>query len=129
MARLATIGPGGPHLVPIVFALDGDTIVTAIDHKPKRTQRLQRVLNIERDARVVALADHYDESWDRLWWVRADGAASILRSGTDHVAAVDLLVSKYAQYGARRPDGPVIAISVTRWSGWRSDRRLPATDY
>ncbi len=120
VARLATIGPGGPHLVPIVFAIDGDTIVTAIDQKPKRTHRLQRVVNIEGDARVVALVDHYDENWDRLWWVRADGAASILRSGREYTAAIDLLVSRYQQYQAARPDGPVIAISVARWSGWQA---------
>lgn len=32
--------------------------------------------------------------------------------------AVGLLVAKYPQYAERRPEGPVIAISVTRWSGW-----------
>ncbi len=128
VARLATIGPGGPHLVPVVFGLDGDTIVTVVDHKPKRTHRLQRVVNIETDARVVVLVDHYDNNWDRLWWVRADGAATLLTSGLKHTAAIDLLVSRYEQYEARRPDGPVIAISVARWSGWRAappDRLIP----
>ena len=86
VARLATIGPGGPHLVPIVFAIDAGH-----DRKPKRTHRLQRIINIEGDARVVVLVDHYDQNWDRLWWVRADGAASILRSGRKHAAATDLI--------------------------------------
>jgi len=43
VARLATTGPDGPHVVPIVFALSGDTIFHAVDHKPKRTTALKRI--------------------------------------------------------------------------------------
>jgi hypothetical protein len=31
---------------------------------------------------------------------------------------IDLLVARYGQYRARRPDGPVVAIHVERWTGW-----------
>ena len=35
-ARLATVRPdGSPHVVPIVFALVGDRLVTAVDAKPE----------------------------------------------------------------------------------------------
>jgi len=45
VARLATVDASGrPHQVPVVFAhhaLDGtDRLVTAVDHKPKTTDRL-----------------------------------------------------------------------------------------
>ena len=44
VARLATVGPDGrPHVVPICFALDGDTLYTAVDSKPKSTRRLRRL--------------------------------------------------------------------------------------
>jgi PPOX class probable F420-dependent enzyme len=118
VARLATVGAAGPHLVPVVFAVEGDRIVTAIDHKPKRTERLQRLLNIEADPAVAVLADHYEDDWTRLWWVRADGAARILGEGADWSAAIDLLAAKYAHYLERPPSGPVIEITVARWSGW-----------
>ena len=79
MARLATIGTGGrPHLVPVTFALDGDRIYTVVDAKPKTTANLRRLRNIAADPRVTVLADHYEDDWDRLWWVRADGIAAIL---------------------------------------------------
>ena len=43
VARLATVDPDGrPHVVPICFALDGDTLYTAVDEKPKSTRRLIR---------------------------------------------------------------------------------------
>jgi PPOX class probable F420-dependent enzyme len=122
IARLATTRPdGGPHLVPITFALDGDRIVSAIDHKPKSTTDLQRLRNIEANPAVSVLADHYEEDWSRLWWVRADGTAVIHEPGGDEVdAAVRLLETKYAAYRAQPPRGPVIVISVERWASWQA---------
>lgn len=118
VARLATVGPTGPHLVPIVFAISDDVVVTAIDHKPKRSRRLQRLVNIASNPRVSLLVDVYDGDWDRLWWVRADGSARVLHDAAGMQSALDLLASRYEQYRRLRPEGPVIEVSVTRWSGW-----------
>ncbi|GAB3572291.1 TIGR03668 family PPOX class F420-dependent oxidoreductase [Amycolatopsis endophytica] len=114
VARLATVSADGqPHLVPVTFAVSGDGIVFAIDHKPKSTHALRRLANIAANPAVSFLADIYDEDWTRLWWVRADGVASIEEPGP-----VDALVAKYAQYAERPPEGPVVRTRVTRWSGW-----------
>ncbi|MFI7706289.1 TIGR03668 family PPOX class F420-dependent oxidoreductase [Nonomuraea sp. NPDC049480] len=119
VARLATVGGDGrPHLVPVVFALAGDRVVTAIDHKPKTTTDLRRLRNIRENPEVSLLVDHYDDDWSRLWWVRADGAARVVESGPDREAAIDALAAKYLQYRERRPAGPVIVVDVTRWTGW-----------
>src|SRR3954468_11111345 len=62
VARLATVRESGePHLVPIVFAVTGAVIHTAVDAKPKRTRHLRRLANIAANPRVSVLADHYDE--------------------------------------------------------------------
>jgi PPOX class probable F420-dependent enzyme len=123
VARLATVGAEGrPHLVPIVFAVAGDVVYSAVDAKPKRTTALRRLENVRRNPRVALLADHYDDSdWDALWWVRADGVARVL-DGSDSEArrAIALLVARYAQYRERPPRGQVLAVSVERWSGWRA---------
>jgi PPOX class probable F420-dependent enzyme len=105
-------------LVPVVFAVDGDHIYTAVDHKPKRSRYLQRLADIRVSPAVTLLADHYEENWDLLWWVRADGIATILEEPTDTSRGLDLLVEKYPQYQNRRPDGPVVAIAVTAWRSW-----------
>lgn len=119
VARLASIGPTGrPHLVPITFVLDGDRIYFAVDSKPKRTTDLQRLRNIAANPSVAVLADHYDEDWTSLWWVRADGEARVLAAGTEADRAVDLLGERYAQYRQARPSGPVVAISIHTMSGW-----------
>lgn len=118
-ARLATVSAGGqPHLVPVTFALDQDVIYTAVDAKPKATRALRRLANIRDNPRVCLLADHYADDWQALWWARADGTATILGEPADMAAPVGLLAGRYPQYAADPPDGPVIAILVTRWTGW-----------
>ncbi|MEV6420994.1 TIGR03668 family PPOX class F420-dependent oxidoreductase [Streptomyces sp. NPDC051662] len=125
IARLATVEASGrPHLVPAVFALTGDTLAFAVDHKPKRSTRLKRLVNIRAHPEVCLLVDGYDEDWDRLWWARADGTATVLPPAADSAASaryVSLLTRKYQrQYADRPPEGPVVEIAVTRWSGWHA---------
>lgn len=116
--RLSTADAAGrPHVVPATFAVKGDVIVIAVDHKPKRGVDLKRLRNIAENAAVSVLADHYESDWNRLWWCRADGEAEVM-ANEDAAELVDLLVYKYSQYRERRPAGPVIQIRVSRWSGW-----------
>jgi PPOX class probable F420-dependent enzyme len=120
VARLATADATGvPHVVPFVFALDGDVLYSAVDAKPKRTTALRRLANITANPAVAVLADHYnDEDWATLWWVRGDGTGRILDRQPEAARARQLLAARYAQYRAVPPPGPVLAIEVTRWSGW-----------
>ena len=119
VARLATSGPGGqPHVVPVCFALDGDTVYFAVDAKPKRTRDLKRLRNIGSNPAVSLLVDHYEDDWARLWWVRMDGRARVLAGGGESDAAIELLATRYAPYRTSRPAGPVVAIAVERWTGW-----------
>ena len=124
VARLATVGADGlPHLVPVCFAVDGDRIVTAVDHKPKRTSRLRRLANIAANPGVCLLVDAYDAAdWTALWWARADGTARVLEEGDPTAEeAIAALVERYPQYRLTRPTGPVIDIAVSRWSGWSAN--------
>jgi PPOX class probable F420-dependent enzyme len=119
VARLATLGADGrPHLVPICFALEGDTLYSAVDEKPKRSRRLRRLENIRRSPDVSVLVDHYDEDWTRLWWVRLDGRATVYEDGPERERGLELLAAKYEQYRAEPPTGPVIAVRIERWRGW-----------
>jgi PPOX class probable F420-dependent enzyme len=138
VARLATVGPDGrPHIVPFTFALGsalnsapgpvqaspvqaspGDRIYSAVDAKPKSSTGLRRLRNIRANPRVAVLADHYEDDWGRLWWVRADGHAAILDDPAAMAPALALLAARYPQYRAQPPGGPVISICVTRWTGW-----------
>ena len=119
VARLATVtARGTPHLVPVVFALAGDTVYFAVDAKPKRTSDLQRLRNIAAHPAVSLLADHYEEDWTRLWWVRIDGTARVTEDSEQVRHALDLLVARYPQYAHSVPPGPVVAITIDRITGW-----------
>ena len=116
VARLATVDAGGwPHLVPVVFAVAEDTIYFAVDAKPKRSTDLKRVRNIASNPAVSLLVDHYEDDWERLWWVRVDGRARVL---DDTAPALEALTRKYPQYVASPPPGPFVAISIDRMTGW-----------
>ncbi len=119
VARLATVSAQGtPHVVPCTFAVDGDLIYSAVDAKPKSTTNLRRLANIAANPNVTVLADHYDEDWSALWWVRADGQASVLDDADAMAGPIRLLTARYPQYVTSPPGGPVVSIRVSRWTGW-----------
>ena len=121
---LATAGANGrPHLVPFVFALDDRRIVSAVDHKPKRSQDLRRVRNIAANPAVSVLVDHYEEDWHRLWWVRADGRGRIVSDGPEYRDAIAALVAKYPPYLEDPPDGLAIVVDIERVTGWTAGRK------
>jgi PPOX class probable F420-dependent enzyme len=124
VARLATADVDGhPHLVPIVFALLGDDLYSAIDLKPKvhpgPNARLRRLDNIRTNPAVSVLVDDYTEDWRQLWWARADGTARVVAvSEAEAARAIVALSDRYPQYRAAAPPGPVIAVAVDHWCGW-----------
>ena len=119
VARLATLDSDGrPHLVPIVFALVGDTLYSAVDAKPKRSRRLRRIENARERPDVTVLVDRYDEDWTQLWWVRIRGRARVLDEGDEAAAALEALTAKYPQYREEPPGPPVLAIDVEDWRAW-----------
>lgn len=124
VAHLATVDEEGrPHLVPIVFAIDQDTIYFAVDQKPKRNPDLKRLRNIASNPHVSVLVDHYDDSdWTVLWWARADGTARVVETRRDADRVMAMLAERYQQYRDVPPPGPAVAITVERWSGWSFSR-------
>ena len=119
VVRLGTAdGQGRPHLVVVTFAVEDDTIYTAVDQKPKSSTDLKRLRNVSENPMVTMLADHYSDDWEELWWVRADGRAAILADQRQMAAPLRLLADRYWQYRQARPTGPVLAVTVERWSGW-----------
>ena len=122
VARLATTDPDGrPHLVPIVFALDGDTLYSALDAKPKRSRRLRRFENARARPDVTVLVDRYEDDWERLWWVRLRGRARVLEGGEEAERALRLLVERYEPYRRDPPGTPVLAVDVLEWRGWAAE--------
>jgi PPOX class probable F420-dependent enzyme len=120
VGELATVrSDGTPHVVPVCFALVDDTVVSAVDAKPKSTTELRRLDNVRANHRASLLVHEYaDHDWTKLWWVRVDGAADVVTDGPGRIAALEALMAKYRQYRDTPPPGAVIALTITRWASW-----------
>ncbi len=122
VGRLATAGANGvPHVIPICYALMDGTIYSVLDQKPKRTAltRLRRVRNILANPQVSLVVDHYEENWERLWYILISGTAELLEDGAERPAAIQVLREKYAQYRLMNIDpNPVIKITPSQVVSW-----------
>ena len=120
VGHLATVTrDGAPHVVPCCFVVEGDVVYTAVDDaKAKSTLALRRLDNVRAHPSAALLVDRYDEDWSTLWWIRVDGSAQVIESGSERDHAIDLLAVKYQQYARARPPGAVIALAIARWRAW-----------
>ncbi|MGH6897318.1 MAG: TIGR03668 family PPOX class F420-dependent oxidoreductase [Geminicoccaceae bacterium] len=122
VARLATADAAGrPHVVPVCYALRGDTVYFTIDEKPKKRPgaRLKRISNLRENPVAALVVDRYDEDWSRLGWVMAQGRAEVLEAGPEHDFAQASLRARYPQLAAMRIEAlPVIAIRIEHAASW-----------
>jgi len=119
---------GGPHVVPVCYALDHEALYFIADEKPKRraARELKRLENLRENPRAALVVDDYDEDWSRLAWILVRGTASFVADAAAHAAALRLLRARYAQYTAMALDDstrhPLVRIVPTRVTMWRSLR-------
>ena len=104
--------------MPVCFAIDGDLVGIPIDIvKAKRSTKLGRLRNLERDPRATLLVEHWDrDDWSRLWWVRA----SLEHTAPDPAAQqrlAALLERKYPQYTEGTIQS-VIVLMIVDLAGW-----------
>jgi PPOX class probable F420-dependent enzyme len=127
LARLATVdSQGQPLVLPICYIVDGETLYSPTDAKPKRVpvQRLKRLQNIREHSQVALVIDDYDEDWTQLSYVLLHGNAAILTEGPLFTHAIAALREKYAQYHQMAiEDNPMIAVQLTRVVSWGAVNR------
>jgi PPOX class probable F420-dependent enzyme len=122
IAHLATADRRAiPHVVPVCFAVSGESLYITIDEKPKRgpATMLKRLRNVAENPAVAIVVDHYEEDWALLGWVMLHGHAEVLTNGAEHDNAQALLRSRYSQLEAMAIAAcPVIAIRIKRATTW-----------
>ena len=122
VARLATAdAQGRPHVIPICYVFDGQSIYSALDLKPKRVtaQQLKRVRNIVANPHVSLVIDDYSEAWDTLAYVLVQAKAKILENVEDQQRAESMLCKKYHQYTELLEKGcTIIKITPERVTSW-----------
>lgn len=108
----------GVHLVPVVFAVSGETLAVPIDRvKPKASSPLRRITNLEQDSRASLLVDHRSSDWNQLWWVRAD---MTFVGSRDPDAWLPHLGERYPLYASASSVATVITFTIDSLSGWEA---------
>lgn len=99
VARIATLNRDGmPHMVPICFAFDGESIYTTLGKDARRLS------NIARESRVSIMVDRYEErnvEWTLLRGILMYGDVEVLDYENRREVFMKgwrLLIEKYPQY-------------------------------
>lgn len=108
----------GVDAVPVCFAVDDGHVGVPVDLvKSKASSRLQRVRNLEADARAALLIEQWDrDDWSKLWWVRAE-LRWVADPGDRDSALARCLAERYPQYRAE-PFSQVLVLRIITVSGW-----------
>jgi PPOX class probable F420-dependent enzyme len=133
IARLATVdSKSKPHLVPVVFAFDGEQYYIPIDKKTKqessKPEKLKRVKNIQTNPNIALLIDEYNEDWTKLYFVMIQGRASLISNEKGEQQndplllerAHKLLSEKYHQYQKIGIGAYVIMIHPQKVITWKN---------
>ena len=118
VAYLTTVdAAGAPHAVPVCFALSEGTAYVVSGGERNRTGERpdKRLRNLALNPKASLAADHYEDDWDRVAWVRVDGTTEVFTSGREHDDAVRLLRERYPQFDDMVLEGaPMIALRIER---------------
>ncbi|HET7051994.1 MAG TPA: pyridoxamine 5'-phosphate oxidase family protein [Solirubrobacteraceae bacterium] len=112
---------GAPRVLPVTYAISGESLVTAVDQKPKRRsgEELARVRWLRARPTAALTVDHYDDDWSALAWVQALGAVSVLDAASAR-EAIAALAQRYEPYRSDPPAGPVLVLEPDRLLWWHA---------
>ena len=112
LCRLATASKDGrPHVVPVIYALDGEDIIIAIDYGTKKLG------NLRQNNRVALVVDDYRPNHA----VMVEGECSILERGKEYLRLLQILFDRFEIY-RRHPWGegesPILKVRPTKAVVW-----------
>ena len=112
LCRLATASKDAkPHVVPVIYALDGENIIVAIDYGTKKLE------NLRQNNRVALVVDDYRPNHA----VMVEGECEILERGREYLRLLRILFEKFEVY-RRHPWGegesPILRIKPTKAVVW-----------
>jgi PPOX class probable F420-dependent enzyme len=112
---------GAPRVLPVTYAINGESLVTAVDQKPKRRrgEELARVRWLRARPTAALTVDHYDDDWSALAWVQALGTVSVLDAASAPEAMASL-TERYEPYRSDPPAGPLLVLEPDRLLWWHA---------
>jgi PPOX class probable F420-dependent enzyme len=122
VARLGLLdGDGAPRVLPVTYAISGESLVTAVDQKPKRRigEELARVRWLRARPIAALTVDHYEDDWSALAWVQALGTVRVLDAASAP-EAMAALAQRYEPYRSDPPAGPLLVLEPDRLLWWHA---------
>ncbi|MGZ4182434.1 MAG: pyridoxamine 5'-phosphate oxidase family protein [Solirubrobacteraceae bacterium] len=112
---------GAPRVLPVTYAITGESLVTAVDQKPKRRsgEELARVRWLRARPTAALTVDHYDDDWSALAWVQALGTVRVL-DAAGAPEAMAALAERYEPYRSDPPAGPLLVLEPERLLWWHA---------
>ena len=112
LCRLATASKGcRPHVVPVIYALDGEDIVIAVDYKTKKLK------NLRENPKVALVVDEYRPNRGLM----VEGDCEIFERGKEYLRLLQILFDRFVFY-RRNPWGegesPILKIRPTKVVMW-----------
>lgn len=112
LCRLATSSKGGrPHVVPVIYALDGEDIIIAVDYKTKKLK------NLRENPKMALVVDEYRPNRGLM----VEGDCEILERGKEYLRLLRILFDRFVFY-RRNPWGegesPILKIRPTKVVMW-----------
>jgi PPOX class probable F420-dependent enzyme len=112
LCRLATASKDCvPHVIPVMYALDRDRIVVAIDYKTRKLS------NMRANPNVSIVVDDFDPN--RAVFVQ--GKVAIFERGREYLRLLKVLYKKFEVYRKnpwQEGESPIISITPTKVVSW-----------
>ena len=112
LCRLATASRDGrPHVVPVIYALDGDDIIIAVDYGTKKLKNL-------RENKHVALV--VDDS-DSHGGIMVEATCEILERGKEYLRLLQVLFDRFEYYRKnpwKEGESPILRARPTKVVSW-----------
>jgi PPOX class probable F420-dependent enzyme len=112
VCRLATASSDArPHVVPVIYALDGENVVIAIDYGTKKLR------NLRQNKRVALVVDEYRPNRA----VMVEGECEVVERGKEYMRLLQILFDKFESY-KKNPWGegesPILKIKPAKAVMW-----------
>jgi len=112
VCRLATASKDAkPHVVPVIYALDGEDIIVAIDYGTKKLK------NLKENRNVALVVDEYRPNKA----VMVEGECDILERGKEYLRLLQVLFERFEYYRKnpwREGESPILKIKPVKAVMW-----------
>ena len=112
LCRLATASKDAkPHVVPVIYALDGEDIIIAIDYGTKK------LVNLRQNRKVALVVDEFHPNRG----IMVEGESEILERGKEYLRLLEVLFDRF-EYYRKNPWGegesPILKVKPAKAVMW-----------